>query len=76
MKSKESSWTLIRLCINCDEELSRYEYVYSNGACPYCGAYELGTFVKVKSKNSSKGIYIHPKSVSTIHFASETKVFY
>lgn len=42
---RSKRWVSIYLCKNCKNELSEYEWSYSHGVCPRCGAVSDGTFV-------------------------------
>jgi len=40
-----NKWLALKVCKACSHELSRRDYMYSSGVCPYCGNITKGTIV-------------------------------
>jgi hypothetical protein len=44
---KESTWRVVKFCVNCDTELSDHTIICSDAVCPSCGAKSKGPWIKV-----------------------------
>ena len=58
-------------CVNCDEELSSFERMYSDGRCPYCGFKHPSSCTIVRTK---EGFYYYERVAPWWKFWVRNKV--